>query len=264
MKDGEKTYSTSQIAGIVGLHPNTVRKYEEWGLLQTPEHKPNGYRVYTDVHIKQFELAKKALQSVIVQAGRCTTLKLSLGGEYYMSKGIMIIGPSGSGKTSLGKMVADKLGYPYFDVDDYIWRRDTEEPYTVMYSREEKINRLSKDIFPYEHFVMAGSMSSFHYAFDDKFDMMVFLYAEPAVRIQRVHERAVERFGERVLEGGDLYESHLRFLDDNRRYEKNGSPNLNEQREWLNNMSCMKIELDGKVDLESNSNIIVERWNQII
>lgn len=37
MKDGEKTYSTSQIAGIVGLHPNTVRKYEEWGLLQTPE-----------------------------------------------------------------------------------------------------------------------------------------------------------------------------------------------------------------------------------
>ena len=75
---------------------------------------------------------------------------------------------------------------------------------------------------------------------------------------------AVERFGERVLEGGDLYESHLRFLADNRRYEKNGSPNLNEQREWMNNMSCMKIELDGKVDLESNSNIIVERWNQII
>ena len=69
MKDGEKTYSTSQTAGIVGLHPNTVRKYEEWGLLKTPERKPNGYRVYTDVHIKQFELAKKALQSVIVRAG---------------------------------------------------------------------------------------------------------------------------------------------------------------------------------------------------
>ena len=81
MKDGEKTYSTSQIAGIVGLHPNTVRKYEEWGLLQTPERKPNGYRVYTDVHIKQFELAKKALQSVIVQAGlrkmMIDTVKLS-------------------------------------------------------------------------------------------------------------------------------------------------------------------------------------------
>lgn len=25
------TYSTSQTAKIVGLHPNTVRMYEEWG-----------------------------------------------------------------------------------------------------------------------------------------------------------------------------------------------------------------------------------------
>lgn len=86
MKDGEKTYSTSQIAGIVGFHPNTVRKYEEWGLLQTPERIPNGYRVYTDVRIKQFELAKKALQSVIVQAGlrkmMIDTVKLSARYQY--------------------------------------------------------------------------------------------------------------------------------------------------------------------------------------
>ena len=40
-----------------------------------------------------------------------------------MSTGIMIIGPSGSGKTTLGKVVADKLKYPYFDVDDYIWKK---------------------------------------------------------------------------------------------------------------------------------------------
>jgi hypothetical protein len=29
-------------------------------------------------------------------------------------------------------------------------------------------------------------------------------------------------------------------------------------------MSCMKIELDGKDTLESNRNIIVEKWKQII
>lgn len=63
------TYSTSQIAEIAGLHPNTVRLYEEWGLIQKPERKKNGYRVYTDVHIKQFELVKKALQIEVLQAG---------------------------------------------------------------------------------------------------------------------------------------------------------------------------------------------------
>ena len=63
------TYSTSQIAEIVGLHPNTVRMYEEWGLIHKPKRKPNGYRVYNDVHIKQFQLARKALQIEVLQAG---------------------------------------------------------------------------------------------------------------------------------------------------------------------------------------------------
>ena len=63
------TYSTSQIAEIVGLHPNTVRMYEEWGLIHKPKRKPNGYRVYNDVHIKQFRLARKALQIEVLQAG---------------------------------------------------------------------------------------------------------------------------------------------------------------------------------------------------
>ena len=92
-----------------------------------------------------------------------------------MATGIMIIGPSGSGKTTLGKLVADELGYPYFDVDDYIWRKDTEEPYTVMYSREEKIEGLKtavsppsfaslREIFsrPTAHLVSAQSRSGGH------------------------------------------------------------------------------------------------------
>lgn len=180
-----------------------------------------------------------------------------------MPTGIMIIGPSGSGKTTLGRIVAQKLGYAYFDVDDYVWKKDTAEPYTQMYSREEKIGRLSNDIAPFEHFVMAGSMSSFHYAFDDKFEMMVFLYAEPDIRVQRVHQRAIERFGDRVLEGGDMYESHVKFLEKNRLYESDGSPNLREQKEWMKNMPCAKIELDGTDNPDSNADIVVKKWREL-
>ena len=77
-----------------------------------------------------------------------------------MSTGIMIIGPSGSGKTTLGKIVAQKLGYLYFDVDDYIWKQNTDSPYTQMYTREEKISRLNTDIAPYEHRCSALSKHS--------------------------------------------------------------------------------------------------------
>ena len=179
-----------------------------------------------------------------------------------MKSGIMIIGPSGSGKTTLGKKLAEELRYPFFDVDEFIWRFDTPELYTVMYSREEKISRLQDAIAPYEHFVMAGSMSSFHAYFDEYFGMMVLLYAEPDIRIERVKERAVKRFGDRVAEGGDMYESNLKFLNDNRRYEEDGSPNLKEQREWMNSLPCIKLELDGAKSIDENLCIIAETWNE--
>lgn len=71
MKNEQKSisYSTGQIAKIVGLHPNTVRMYEEWGLIHKPLRKANGYRVYNEIHIKQFELAKAAFQIPVIQAG---------------------------------------------------------------------------------------------------------------------------------------------------------------------------------------------------
>ena len=177
-----------------------------------------------------------------------------------MPKGIMIIGPSGSGKTTLGKLVAKELEYPYFDVDDYIWRQDTEKPYTVMYSREEKISRLTDAVSKHEKFVMAGSMSSFHDAFDDMFEMMVLLYVDPVTRVKRVHNRAIERFGNRVLEGGDMFDSHMKFLEYNRAYESDGSPNLKEQRKWMDSLSCVKMELDGTKELADNIKQIVDKW----
>ena len=46
-----------------------------------------------------------------------------------MKQGTIIFGPSGSGKTTLGKIVAQQLEIPFLDIDDYIWRKDTEIPF---------------------------------------------------------------------------------------------------------------------------------------
>lgn len=45
------TYRTSEIAEIIGVHPNTVRLYEELGLIPKPGRLPNGYRVFTELHL---------------------------------------------------------------------------------------------------------------------------------------------------------------------------------------------------------------------
>lgn len=55
-----------------------------------------------------------------------------------MKKGIIIFGPAGSGKTALGKMAAEQLGILFVDIDDYIWRKDTEIPFTIMHSKKKR------------------------------------------------------------------------------------------------------------------------------
>lgn len=62
-------YQTAQVARMIGIHPNTVRLYEELGFITQPERLANGYRVFTDLHIAQFQLARKAFQVEILQNG---------------------------------------------------------------------------------------------------------------------------------------------------------------------------------------------------
>jgi DNA-binding transcriptional MerR regulator len=62
-------YTTSQVAQIIGIHPNTVRLYEQWGLVSPPRRRANGYRMFTDFHIAQFRLARTALQVEFLQSG---------------------------------------------------------------------------------------------------------------------------------------------------------------------------------------------------
>lgn len=65
----QKTYNTSSVAKLIGIHPNTVRLYEEWGFITTPIRKENGYRVFTQLHIYQFMFARSALQIEVLQNG---------------------------------------------------------------------------------------------------------------------------------------------------------------------------------------------------
>lgn len=65
----ENTYKTSEVAQIIGIHPNTVRLYEKLDLIPKPVRQPNGYRVFTDIHLEQFMLARTALEVEVLQNG---------------------------------------------------------------------------------------------------------------------------------------------------------------------------------------------------
>lgn len=54
---------TNKIAKAVGCHPNTVRLYEQWGLIPPVKRSANGYRIYTQEHLDQMRLARAALNT---------------------------------------------------------------------------------------------------------------------------------------------------------------------------------------------------------
>jgi len=63
------TYTTTDVAKIIGIHPNTVRMYEKWGLIPLAERKSNGYRIFTDFHIEQLRFVRIAFQIEVLQNG---------------------------------------------------------------------------------------------------------------------------------------------------------------------------------------------------
>ncbi len=54
-------YSTSQLARLAAVHPNTVRLYEQWGFISSVPRKPNGYREFTGRHLHELTFARAAL-----------------------------------------------------------------------------------------------------------------------------------------------------------------------------------------------------------
>lgn len=62
-------YKTCEVAQIIGIHVNTVRLYEKCKLISKPERRSNGYRVFTDLHIEQFRMARAVLKVEVLQNG---------------------------------------------------------------------------------------------------------------------------------------------------------------------------------------------------
>lgn len=71
-----KTYRTSQVAAAVGVHPNTVRLYEELQMIPKPERQANGYRIYSEEDVRRLKIirtlrgANYSLESILRLLGQ--------------------------------------------------------------------------------------------------------------------------------------------------------------------------------------------------
>lgn len=91
------------------------------------------------------------------------------------------------------------------------------------------------------------------------FDLVIFLWIPPDVRLARLQQRELERYGAEALVGGGLYEQSQAFLKWAALYDNAGmevrSKTLHEQ--WLDELSCPILRIEGDYSTEERIEMVL-------
>lgn len=171
-----------------------------------------------------------------------------------MGTGIILCGLNGAGKSTMGKILAEKLGYYFLDIEElYFPKTDPHYIYSSPRTRREVEKLLFNEVKTHENFVLASVNGDYGECIYPYFQCAVLINAPKDIRLQRVRERSFRKFGSRMLPGGDLYEQEENFFD----LVKSRSENMVE--EWVQSLSCPVIRVDGTKPVEENIRFIMER-----
>ena len=178
---------------------------------------------------------------------------------------IYIYGASGSGTSTLGRKICDELGYKFMDTDDYLWV-PTDPQYTTKRSKEERVALMKKDMDDAENMVISGSLSGWGDELIPFFTLAIRLVTDVNVRIERLKKREKQKFGNRIMPGGDMYENHLDFLEWAKNYDTGNVKMRSKAKhdEWQKQLQCKLLVLDGADDLQENFEKVKAELNSVI
>ena len=170
-------------------------------------------------------------------------------------KGIIIFGANGSGKTTLGREMSRILDFKRMDAEDYYFR-EAEIPYSDSRSKNEVIDMMLADIEKHRSFVISTCIGDLGDVIPQYYKLAVYIKAPYELRMKRVKQR-LDRFGERVLEGGDMYEQTQKHID----FMANRP--LSKIDQWAETLCCPIIHIDGTLDWRVSAQVIAEKWREL-
>ena len=164
---------------------------------------------------------------------------------------ILVTGAPGSGTSTLGRAVAERLGCPQFDTDDFLWLPD-DPPYQRIRPMPDRLHLLQAALVRHRSWVVSGALTGWGNPLVPRLGLVVFLTLEPGLRMRRLRAREAARFGPRILPGGDMAARQQTFFEWAEAYDTAGpdqrSRALHEQ--WLTTLPCPVLRLDTSGPLE--------------
>ena len=166
--------------------------------------------------------------------------------------GIIICGLNGTGKSTLGKALAKRLHFHFIDIENlYFPKTNPNYIYDSPRTREEVEKLLSHEMKMHENFILSSVKGDYGKDIYSFFQCAILLDVPRDIRLQRVKDRSFQKFGNRMLSGGDLFEQEEKFF---RLVE---SRNENTVEEWVKSLKCPVIRIDGTKPIDENTNFII-------
>lgn len=174
------------------------------------------------------------------------------------------MGASCAGSTTLGKALAQHLNYTYFDTDDYFWL-PSAVPYTLKRETANRIAMLKADLSVSPNAIVGGSLVSWGDEWLTKFDLVVFLYIPHGIRMQRLHNREVERYGEQIYSDPFRADQYKKFTDWASGYDDNttNGRNLSVHQLWLSKVTCPLLKIEGDTSVARRIDMIMNKLQNI-
>lgn len=164
-----------------------------------------------------------------------------------MGTGIIICGLNGTGKSTLGKALAQELHYHFIDNEDlYFPKTNPDYLYASPRTRQEVEALLYQELRTHKDFIFASVKGDYGKAVYSLFQYAILLTVPKEIRIQRIRRRSFEKFGSRMLPGGDLYEQEENF------FQLAASRAENMVEEWIQVLNCPVIRIDGTRPIQEN------------
>lgn len=165
---------------------------------------------------------------------------------------IHITGAAGAGTTTLGKAMSEKFGHLHFDTDDFFWEQ-TDPPFTQKREIEKRQEQLKRAMDRAQKCVISGSLTEWGDVFIHRFDLVIYVFAPTEIRLKRLQEREFQRFGNRILPDGDMFEEHQAFIKWAGQYDTGGVDICSalHHQQWLKHVACPVVRVDGTASIEA-------------
>lgn len=165
--------------------------------------------------------------------------------------GIIICGLNGAGKSTLGKALAEKMHFHFIDIENlYFPKTNPNYMYASPRTREEVKKILLHEMKMHENFILSSVKGDYGKDIYSFFQCAILIDVPRDIRLQRVKERSFQKFGNRMLSGGDLFEQEEKFF----RFVE--SRNENTVEEWVKSLKCQVMRVDGTKPIDENINFI--------